>query len=80
MIKYVFDLVSWFRFGFVVQFKTNVLTKGTLRPFLRKMEGVNTHNKTYRYVVGNDFAPSVHEPNEIIRNTVSFIIDLKTKR
>ena len=32
------------------------------------------------HVVGNDFERLVHEPNETCRNTVFFIIDLKTKR
>ena len=33
-----------------------------------------------RHVVGNDFERLVHERNETCRNTVFFIIDLKTKR
>ena len=38
-------------------------------------------NKQYhRYVVRNDFARLVQQPNETLSNTVSFIIDLKMKR
>ena len=63
------------------------------KTIMRKMEAVNTHNKNqppkhakqtmppFRcHVVGNDFERLVHERNETCRNTVFFIIDLKTKR
>ena len=70
------------------------LTKGTLRPFLRKMEAVNVHNKNnvqsmqnkqchraaimWWEMILNDWFTNQTTP--ACRNTVFFIIDLKTKR
>ena len=52
VIKYVFDLrslgsaVTGLLLSSKLMFRQRRLAKGTLRPFLRKMEAVNTHNKT----------------------------------
>ena len=65
-------------------FQQRRLKEGTLRPFLRKMEAVNMQSmqnkQYYRFDMGNDFARLAHKPNETFRNTVSFFVDLKTKR